>query len=81
LPPLKGISLTADLTDVTGVDLVLPPADNILQNSHFENDLLPTQWMADGIVPPTRTLRAHTGDYALVLARYLIPWLTNQQRR
>ncbi len=67
LPPMAGIALTDAVTDLVGVDLVLPPADNTMQNSHFEESNLADQWILGGSVVPTLTHQAHTGLHALAL--------------
>jgi hypothetical protein len=67
LPPLTGLQLTDTMTTLNDVDLVLPPSDNLLQDSHFEELNPALNWTLSGVVTPTHTRHAHTGDFALVL--------------
>lgn len=67
LPPMTGLELTDTITDLYDVDLVLPPSDNLLQDSHFEEPDPTVRWMPTGIVTPAHTRHAHTGDFALAL--------------
>jgi hypothetical protein len=67
LPPLGGVELTEEFVDVTGIDLVIPPADNAIRNSHFEGPDLTADWNVTGGNPPFLTHQAHTGDHAVAL--------------
>lgn len=62
LPPMKGLSVSHDLA---GIDLYLPPADNVIDNGDFE---FPGSWEATGVVTPIPIQgMGHTGDFALQL--------------
>ncbi|MCL7455440.1 MAG: carboxypeptidase-like regulatory domain-containing protein, partial [Anaerolineae bacterium] len=64
LPPMKGLRVEAD---VEGVELYLPPRENLIQNGDFE---LAGYWQAAGVVPPTPVQgMGHTGDFALGLGQ------------
>ena len=67
LPPMKSLHISETMTDLVDVNLVLPPADNLLQDSHFEEPDPATHWKLGGVVTPAHTLLAHTGDSGLVL--------------
>jgi uncharacterized repeat protein (TIGR01451 family) len=51
------------------LDVVMPPADNIVRNWGFENGSLgPDGWTASGVITPTViTTARHTGNYAALL--------------
>lgn len=62
LPPLKGLSVYSDLD---GIDLYLPPADNRIENGDFESA---GSWEPEGVVTPVPVQgTGHTGEYALQL--------------
>jgi hypothetical protein len=71
LPPMKGIALTHTITELSGVDLVLPPSDNVIRNSHFEEPDLALAWTLNGVITPALTSQAYTGDHAVTLG--LVP--------
>ncbi len=62
LPPMKNLAVNSDLT---GLHLVLPPAQEQIANGHFEAGL--TGWQVNSVASPTLTGKAHTGDAALQL--------------
>ena len=45
--------------------IVLPPADNVVQNSGFESGVLGADWLPGGTLSPIITDTRHTGDYSL----------------
>ena len=60
LPPVKGLSVAADLD---GVDFYLPPDPNLIVNGGFEEQ---SGWQLEGPVPPAPVQgQGHTGDHAL----------------
>jgi len=61
LPPLH-LSVSGDLS---GVDLVLPPLDDVVTNGGFESGW--GGWQAGGSLTPTLTTAAHTGSRAVLL--------------
>jgi hypothetical protein len=67
LPPMVGLHLTDTVTDLNDVNMVLPPSDNLLRDSHFEEPDPTAHWMLSGVITPVHTRLAHTGDYALAL--------------
>jgi hypothetical protein len=64
---VKDLRLTETMTDLNSVDLVLPPADNVLLDSHFEEADLSAHWMLSGVVTPAHTHLAHSGDFGITL--------------
>lgn len=60
LPAMKNLAVNSN---VSGLDLYLPPASNLIQNGEFETS---GQWQVGGVVPPAPVAGAgHTGDYGL----------------
>ena len=50
------------------IDVYLPPADNIVQDSGFESGIFPGAWQVGGEIPPTITdTLSHSGDFAASL--------------
>jgi len=65
--PSTGFSATQD----EYLDIVLPPADNVVRNWGFENDSLGSgDWVASGVVTPvvTETIK-HSGDQSVMLGQ------------
>ncbi len=51
------------------VDVVLPPADNVVVNGNFESGNL-EDWLASGVITPVITdVFRHTGNYAVMLGQ------------
>jgi len=74
LPPLYHLAV---LTDVAGLELLLPPADDLVQNGDFEGADPLAGWHVGGDVPPTVTANAHTGQGAALLGSDAgLSWLT-----
>jgi hypothetical protein len=63
LPPLLNVSVPLSTSLPT---LYLPPLDDLISDSHFESGNL-SAWNPSGLLTPTITSTAHTGDYAVVL--------------
>lgn len=63
LPPMHVLSVTAD---VDGLDLVLPPLDDVVSDGDFESGAW-GNWTLAGSLSPTRTAEAHSGDGAVLL--------------
>lgn len=61
LPPLH-LSVSGDLS---GVDLVLPPLDDVVDDGGFESGW--GDWQPGGTLTPTRVTAAHTGNWAALL--------------
>jgi hypothetical protein len=64
LPPMYHVVV---LTDVAGLELMLPPADDEVLNGDFEGGDPLAGWHVGGDVPPTVTTSAHTGHGAALL--------------
>ncbi|MBM3135623.1 MAG: hypothetical protein FJZ89_10175 [Chloroflexi bacterium] len=58
------------VTDVSGLDFTLPPADDVVQNGGFEAPGWGS-WLPAGVVTPTITARRHTGQYGALLGQRL----------
>ena len=72
LPPMKGITVTADLG---GLDLYLPPASNRIVNGDFEET---GGWQVAGPELPAPVQgKGHTGDFALRMGGELLPPLAS----
>jgi lysophospholipase L1-like esterase len=63
LPPMRGLTVTADMS---GLDFVLPPLDDVVGDGGFETGSW-GDWQVAGTLPPTLTTQAHTGDGAVLL--------------
>ena len=64
LPPLKSLSVT---TNVAGVDFVLPPESDAVNNGGWETGDLTGWQAAAGLTPGVGPSAAHTGDNGLQL--------------
>ncbi len=62
-PAMRGITVTAD---IEGLDLILPPADNVVKDGGFETGIW-GQWQVTGTVTPTFSTDARSGDWAALL--------------
>jgi lysophospholipase L1-like esterase len=63
LPAMQGQSVT---TDMSGLDFVLPPLDDVVGDGGFETGSW-GDWEPGGTLSPTLTAPAHTGDGAVLL--------------
>jgi len=62
LPPMYAVEVTG--ADLSGLDFVLPPLDDVVQNGGFEGDTL-TPWLQSGTI--SQTMDVHTGYGAVGL--------------
>ncbi len=62
LPELPAITVSSI---VTGVDFIMPPLQNDVNNGGFEAGL--NGWLAGGVISPAVTTTVHSGQFALLL--------------
>ncbi|MBU0494449.1 MAG: carboxypeptidase-like regulatory domain-containing protein [Chloroflexi bacterium] len=66
LPPMTNVDVQRH---VTGLELLLPPADDVVHNGDFTGADPLAGWSVGGDTPPTVTTPAHTGPWAVQLGR------------
>ncbi len=73
LPPIRGLVVTepiTGLTAITDVNVILPPAIDLVRNGQFETGDL-SDWITSGTVTPTIIAGpTHSGNYAALLGRF-----------
>jgi lysophospholipase L1-like esterase len=62
-PPMQGVSVT---TDMSGLDFVLPPLDDVVSDGGFEQGSW-GDWQPGGTLAPTLIAQGHTGEGAALL--------------
>ena len=63
LPAMRNISVTNDLS---GLDMVLPPLDDVVSDGGFEGGGW-GDWQISGTLPPTLGAESHTGNGAVLM--------------
>ncbi len=62
----------------TRLPIVLPPADNVLQDSGFESGDLTLHWSPGGTLLPVITTTRQTGQYAAFLGQNVPPFINSE---